>query len=165
MAVLCEGISVIVRRDSIEQYFKGGWAGFLKKIPNRTMCTDEQLVRVGFLSPSDVESYIHELESLGLQFQAKKSPFGMLGESRSTEDIAVVDQERGLTRPCNWLETARIDANDQGGKMLICWLFEGKRPGAFGIHVKGTSMNVHLPEGWTFEKSLSHQFKFVEGLQ
>ena len=71
MAVLCEGISVIVRRDSIDQNFKGGWAGLLETVPNSTMCTDGELVRVGFLSPADVANYIHELEDLGLQFQSK----------------------------------------------------------------------------------------------
>ena len=162
MAVLCEGISVIVRRDSIDKNFKGGWAGFLETVPNSTMCTDGELVRVGFLSPADVANYIHELEDLGLQFQPKKRPFDLFDEKRAIDDIAVVDQQRGLTQPCAWLESTRVAADDQDGKILICWLFDGPRI-AHGMHLKGLSMNVHLPDGWTFENSLSHRFKFIEG--
>jgi hypothetical protein len=34
MAVLVEGISVIVRRDAIERKLKGGWATFVGAVPN-----------------------------------------------------------------------------------------------------------------------------------
>ena len=32
LAVLCEAISVVVRRDSIDKYFKGGWVRFQEDI-------------------------------------------------------------------------------------------------------------------------------------
>lgn len=54
MAVLIEAISVVVRKDAIEKRFPGGWDSFLDEIPNNTLCTDGELVRVGFMSPQDV---------------------------------------------------------------------------------------------------------------
>ncbi len=42
MAVLVEAISVIVRRNSIEKHFIGGWAAFLQTIPNATLCHEDE---------------------------------------------------------------------------------------------------------------------------
>ena len=69
MAVLCEAISVVARRDSIDAFYKGGWDTFQNDVPNATMCTDGELVRVGFMSPDAVGIYIEKLEANGLQFQ------------------------------------------------------------------------------------------------
>jgi hypothetical protein len=68
MAVLVEGISVIVRRDAIGQRHADGWPGFLNTVPNETLCADDELARVGFMTPTEVEAYIHRLETRGLRF-------------------------------------------------------------------------------------------------
>ena len=68
MAVLVEPISVVVRRDAINTRFIGGWPAFLESIPNRTLCADADLARVGFMSPDDVKAYASELEAGGLVF-------------------------------------------------------------------------------------------------
>ena len=62
MAVLCEAISVVVRRDSIDIYFKGGWVKFQENVPNSTICSDGELVRIGFMDPDSVQKYIEFLE-------------------------------------------------------------------------------------------------------
>jgi hypothetical protein len=46
MAALREGISVIVRRDAIDQDFDGDWPAFAALVPNSTLCTDGELARV-----------------------------------------------------------------------------------------------------------------------
>ena len=56
--VLCEAISVVVRRDSIDKYFQGGWNKFVRKISDPTMCTDGELVRVGFMVSNHVQEFI-----------------------------------------------------------------------------------------------------------
>ena len=66
MAVLVEGISVLVRKDSIQNKMTGGEARFRLLIPNSTFCEDEQLARVGFLDPADVGAFIDELENVEL---------------------------------------------------------------------------------------------------
>lgn len=89
MAVLVETISVIVRRDAIETRFAGRWDRFLGIVPNLTLCYDDDLARIGFMSPPDVGAFIQLLENGGLTF----------ARNQQAIDIAVVDQMRGPTIP------------------------------------------------------------------
>jgi len=150
MAVLVEVISVIVRKTSINQNFSGGWNAFVESVPNATLCADADIARVGFMAPNDVETYINRLERGGLTF---------LTDGKAV-DIAVVDQQRGLTIICKWLEFARVPFDRDGNKVSICWFFDGPRIAA-GLHMNDTSMELSTPAGWTFENSFSRQFKFA----
>lgn len=150
MAVLVEAISVVVRREPIDRSFVGGWPAFVSCVPNATLCTDSQLARVGFMDPNAVEGFVQKLQSGGLVFR----------RADKCVDIVVVDQHRGPTTPCEWLEFARIPFDKTGGKVALCWLFEGPRRGS-GIHLPGRKMDFATPEGWTFEESLSTEFSFV----
>ena len=150
MAVLVEAISVIVRRDSINRSYIGGWAGFLSHVPNSTLCADNELARVGFMDPKNVERFISDLQHHGLVF---------LSDGKSI-DIAVIDQQQGPTELCDWLEFARLPFGDHGGYIAACWLFEGPRIAA-GLHVSELKFNLATPAGWTFEGSLSERFIFV----
>jgi hypothetical protein len=150
MAVLVEAISVVARRGSIDQSFEGGWASFCSCVPNATLCTDGQLVRVGFMEPKAVERFVNHLASSGLVF---------LSDGKCI-DIAVVDQQRGSTEPCDWLEFARIPFGKDGGYIAACWLFEGPRL-AVGLHLPGDKFDLATPSGWIYEGSLSERFSFV----
>lgn len=152
MAVLVEAISVIVRRGSIDRSFRGGWEAFKSDAPNATLCTDGEVVRVGFMDPQSVEHFVSHLRAHGLTFMS----------DGKCADIAVIDQQRGLTNACDWLEFARIPFGQSGEKVAACWLFEGPRRG-FGIHMRGDTLDLHTPPGWSFEGSLSHKFTFVQG--
>ena len=166
MAVLCEAISVVTRRDSIDAFYKGGWAAFQKDVPNATMCTDEELVRVGFMSPDTVGAYIEKLEANGLQFQPKKKLLGLPKINRAINDIVVIDQHQGPTTPCEWVEFSKHPFDEKGGEVSMCWLFEGERIiGAAGIYMKGTTMNLATPVGWDYEKSSSLQFTEEEEIE
>lgn len=68
MAVLVEAISVIVRREAIDELFPDGWGKFIEIVPNDTLCFDDELARVGFMSPVGVEEFVRELESNGLRY-------------------------------------------------------------------------------------------------
>ena len=139
MAILVEGISVIIRRMTIEDSYPGGWTAYAENAPNKTLCADEEIVRVGFMTPSDVETYVRDLEGYGLQFQVD-------GKAR---DMAVADQLRGLTTPCDWLEFGHVDMESSSKRCAACRL-------------KGsTSQALITPEGWQFEGSLSQTFGFV----
>jgi hypothetical protein len=150
MAVLVEAISVVVRMDAIRRSFAGGWNCFRSSVPNSTMCSDGQLIRVGFMAPADAEKYVRSLSQAGLVFLKN-------GECL---DIAVVDQQIGSTMPCNWLEFARVRYGENGGKISVCWLFEGRRMGP-GIHMPGAALDLATPLGWTYEGSLSESFGFI----
>jgi hypothetical protein len=97
-----------------------------------------------------VENFVKVLEAAGLVFV----------RSGKCADIAVVDQQRGPTMPCEWLEFARIPFSKTGGNVAACWLFEGLRLAA-GIHLSGESIELATPNGWTFEGSISERFSFV----
>jgi len=148
MAVLVEAISVVVRRDSIDRLFSGGWDSFLETVPNQSFCTDDELTRVGFLGPDEVGAYIEELHAGGLQYFV----------DGKAQDICVVDQQRGPMVECDWLEFAHLPMGD--GKVGATWLFEGPKIAA-GIHMKGGSMNLATPADWTFKGSLSETFHFL----
>jgi hypothetical protein len=66
MAVLVEAISVVLRRASIARSYPGGWDGFVEAVPNTTLCYDDDIARVGFMSPPDVERYVTDLQRCGL---------------------------------------------------------------------------------------------------
>lgn len=133
MAVLVEGISVIVRRDAITQRFAGGWPAFVDLVPNRTLCTDGLLARVGFMAPADVRAFFELLEAGGLRF---------VGEDERCVDVVVIDQECGPTVPCDWVDVYWVNGDD-GGSILACAL-KGSRSG-----------DVRCPAGWSYERSLT----------
>jgi len=139
MAVLIEGISVVIRADALLKKFSGGWDGFELIVPNQTLCTDNELVRVGFMTPQDVESFIRKLQRAGLEFM----------RSGEAIDIAVADQMRGVTSKCSWLGFGHVNMNGNGPRVAACRLV--------GSH----AMEVVTPPDWNFEGSLSSSFGFV----
>ena len=148
MAVLVEGISVLIRKDSIRDKMIGGDARFKLLIPNNTFCEDDDLARVGFMHPDDVGAFIDELIDVGL---------ACITDDKFV-DIAVCDQQKGCTLDCDWIEFCHLTID--GGKVGVAWLFEGERRG-FGVHMKSTSIQVATPPGWRFKDSLSDKFQFV----
>ncbi len=90
MAVLVKANSVIIRVQAIRDRYTGGWNEFAEAVPNGTLCSDDDEVRVGFMNPDDCESYIASLERHGLTF---------LRDGQS-QDIAVAIHTDGITVPC-----------------------------------------------------------------
>ena len=141
MAVLIEAISVVIRADSLAEKFPGGWDAFKQIVPNSTLCSDNEIFRVGFMVPKDVEVFVNLLQSMGLVFFRN-------GEAI---DIAVVDQVHGPTSKCEWLEFGRVILGDSGGEIAICRL----------VATHSTGIKVFFPVGWEYKKSLSSNFSFV----
>lgn len=140
MTVLIEGISVIIRADSLSSTFPGGWKGFEAMAPNRTLCADNEIVRVGFMTPQDVEAFLTTLQKTGLIFL----------RNGKAVDIAVVDQTRGPTTQCDWLEYGHVDIGPNGESVAAC-------------RMAGSQNNqVVCPPDWKFEGSLSASHSFVQ---
>ncbi|HEY7300497.1 MAG TPA: hypothetical protein VH684_21585 [Xanthobacteraceae bacterium] len=138
MAILVEATSVVVRVEPIRDRFVGGWSAFLDQVPNRTFCSDNELARVGFMSPEDCKRYVVGIEKAGLCF---------LRDGKA-QDVVVADQMRGFTALCDWAEFGRIK------------LRSGQTVSA--AQLKGTSSRqLFCPEDWKYEGSLSEQFGFV----
>ena len=148
MAVLVEGISVLVRKDAIENKMQGGWKRFLLTVPNSTLCHDDELARVGFMEPATTREFMEELESMGLTYIEEGKPVDML----------VCDQQSGPLADCEWIQFARFPI--EGGKVGMAWLWLGSRRG-FGVHMPAKGLKLHTPPGWVYEGSLSDKFTFV----
>ena len=104
MSVLVEAISVVVRRDRIAGAFRGGWAAFVRLVPNPTLCYDDNVARVGFMDFSDVTAFIESLEAKGLRAV----------RGGKAHDLVVIDQLQGPSMVCDWIETAAIDLPGEG---------------------------------------------------
>jgi hypothetical protein len=121
MAVLCEGISVVVPTAVIAGRIPGGVPAYAAATPNRTFLSDGRLTRVGFLEPGPMQEWVAALVAAGLR---------AVVDGRCA-DLAVVDQVRGLPVPCDWLATTT------DGTVRIAWLADGD-PG-----------DVVVPDGWS----------------
>jgi hypothetical protein len=66
MAVLVEGISVVLKAQTIADHFPGGAEAFGKATPPRApMCSDGELVCMHFWSPLDVQPFVESLAGAG----------------------------------------------------------------------------------------------------
>ena len=140
MAVLIEANSVVVRREAIDAKYPGGWEAFRAEVPNRTLCADAALARVGFMSFYDVPPFVQGLERRGLVF---------LDEGRAA-DIVIVDQQRGPGAPCDWITFQEGYVSPDGTGRVIS-------AGAPGDPFEG----FEEPEGWQYEGSLSQSFGYT----
>ena len=133
MSVLVEGISVIVRLETLKTKYPGGPMRYWLNCPNKTFCADGTLARIGFMAPCDVRVWIDILEEHGFIAVDKRDHF---------VDLAVVDQLEGPTRSCDWLESG---VHKDG--YALAWL-------------KGTEpARAHFPRNWKLETSLSMHFQ------
>jgi len=141
MAVLAEAISVIIKMQSIIHKFPGGWEEFTSYVPNKTLCADGEIIRVGFMDSIDVEEYINFLETNGLIYI----------DNNQARDIIVVDQIKGPLVDCHWIEFGTIDiGRDIMQKISACRIT--------GSKIK----DIVLPENWQYDKSLSKEYLITE---
>jgi len=131
MAVLVEGISVIVRRWDVSRRYPRGLRGYRALCANGTLCTDGQLVRVGFISPDAALAFVAGLQEVG---------FVGVSDGMSI-DSCLVDQRQGMVYRASWLEIFRFPY--QGGSLTLAAL------------AGDNSATVAVPKGWRFEDSLS----------
>jgi hypothetical protein len=138
MAVLVEATSIIIRVQAIHAHYPGGWLSFTQNVPNRTFCSDDEVARIGFMSPTDCKASIEHLGDHGIMF---------LKDERSS-DLVIADQMRGFTVACDWAEFGRIEI----------------RPGqtVSAAQLKDTTnRRLFCPDDWKYEGSLSEQFGFI----
>jgi hypothetical protein len=133
MAVLVEAISVILKSTSVDAKVPGGWEGFRRAVPFATVCADGELVRVGFLDPRHVASFVESLATVGMRHR---------DDSGAADDFVVVDQDRGPTTPCAWIDMARVP-----------WQGDPKRRVLAARRKGSTGTTITVPDGWTWSTS------------
>lgn len=140
MAVLIEGISVIVRNDSILSKYYGGNPGFLKSVNKMVWISDGELVCVHFMTPADAKKYVDLLIENGLKFK---------DEDNNAIDITIVDQLKGKLTKSNWIFCGYTnwDGNpDQ--RIMVCQLLNSSLD------------EILVPNNWKYEISLTKQALF-----
>lgn len=137
MAVHIEGITVVVRRSALASKGKDD-AWFMAKLGNATFASDQSLLRGAFMSPRDVETFVTDLEAIGLIYEVN-------GEAR---DLAVVDQLHGFAVPTPWLSLIRLVIGKNGP--ILC-----------ARSVDESEVSVVFPRGWSYEESLYVDSHFV----
>ena len=145
MAVLIEGISVVIRRSAIDGHIHGGWSAFIAQLPPATLCDDAEIAGVGFRDSDDLGSFLRGLIAAGLQFVA----------DGVATDLAVVDQLTGITTPCPWLEFGHIrldDARPADEQM-------DEQIEVAACRLAGTAHNeLVLPRDWQYAGSLTEKY-------
>ena len=139
MAILVEGMSVIIRINRLMECF-GNWEAFVAIVPNKTLCFDEGLARVGFLSRDEVKRFVGGLEQRGLRY---------IVEGKAS-DLVVADQQYGLLIPCEWALFGRVDLNGDPRQRVGACMMDGGDPDI-----------LITPDDWEYHGSLSASFCFV----
>lgn len=133
MAVLIEALSVVIRLETVADKYPGGVEQYIEDCPNNTLCLDDDLVRVGFMTGHDLFDFIRSLERIGFKHM----------EGDEFDEIAVVDQHDGIVKPCDWLEYLNLVIFEGDIRVSIC-------------KIKGSAIDsIAFPAGWNYKNSLS----------
>jgi hypothetical protein len=156
MPVLIEGISVVIRVEVLNKRYPGGVEQFSSKEDgtiNSTLCSDGELVKVSFMSPSDVGTLVNKLKSHGIVYINKADDDDDDDDDdviKKAVDVAVVDQLTGFCAPCDWAVSEH-----QG------WEGDPDKPVRVCRMVGSTTDEVVTYPGWEYERSLSGQCTFI----
>lgn len=140
MPVLVEANSVILRVAAIHEKFPGGWEAFVRFVPNRTLCSDNELARVGFMTPQDVRTFEERLKQHGLTYW----------ENGRAVDFVFANQFEGLTAHSTWAEYGRVPLGGNPDQIVGACRLTGSQ-----------QLQVFTPEGWQFEGSMSQTPRFA----
>jgi len=141
MPVLVEANSVIVRRDAIDARLPGGWEVFRRLAPAETLCTDGEIVRVGFDTVEDMTGFLRLLVARRLRY----------GVGPAEDDIATFgltigpDGPKTTRSPGDWIEYSYYVWTDTGWRVISGRLTDGQAP----------SNEIAVPPGWDYERSPS----------
>jgi len=140
MAVLIEAYSVVIKGDSLLNKWPGGWKAFESAVPNKTLCTDGSLVRVGFMVYQDAIEYCRTLGVNNLVAVTKEKD----------GDYVLVGQLEGPMFKPEWLKFEHMEkAKDDTKKIAVCRLVGDTKPG------------LSAPIGWKYDGSLSDKPNFA----
>ena len=130
MAILIEGVTVVVPVVSLHTRFPGGLSAFEQQAPNATYRSDGIVAGISFMVLADAWVFVRTLVGHG---------FVDPSATRSS-DVAVVDQQAGFLAPCDWLNMDITTCNLPDGSpfpAVIVWM-GATRPTTFAA-----------PDGWS----------------
>ena len=106
MAVAIRFITILVRKDAIEQKVPGGWISWLsthKKKLGKICWHDDSLFAISWMNNADIAAQIKEYEEKGLTLQSQNPETKQMGG-----DMCIVEMMQFSTN-CDWLEIIEDD--------------------------------------------------------
>jgi len=103
MAVVVDGICVIVRNRTLAQIFPGGLDAYALEAARATYCADDSINRVAFRTKAEAHHHVSRLVSAGLS-----------GPSSASPDVVIATGSRGQLAPCDWLELTEQSFSKNG---------------------------------------------------
>ena len=87
MAVVVDGICVIVRNRTLAQIFPGGVEAYTREVARATYCADDSINRVAFRTKAEAHDHVSRLVSASLS-----------GPSSASPDVVIATGSRGQLR-------------------------------------------------------------------
>lgn len=110
MAITIHFLTVVIRIETIKKKYPGGINAFMKSY---TSWRDSNLIGIGFMSNGGAEEFIYKLTNIGFSYVVNDE----------FDEIAYIDQFKGLLLPCKWLEASIVDFFHKGEVTTsTCWL-------------------------------------------
>jgi hypothetical protein len=134
VAVLVEAVSVIIRRDRLTPPLPDLDPTVSSAWNPPTICTDGELVRIGFYSVPEAERCIETLAAAGLQYV----------QDGVAQDFVIVDQTSGPSAHGNWFKFGPMSL--EGNEVLACQM------------TGSGTLSVATPAGWTYEGSVTEAY-------
>jgi len=141
MAVLVEGVCLLLRCDAVSAHYPGGVPALAAECTAVLVCADEDLMALTFDDSDAAEDYLAELEQYGLRYLVQDM----------AADAVLADPHIGPVSPCGWVDYAQV-------------VVEGNpRQRVAACAMPGSDVDtLRVPRGWTFTGSRSEQLRLAE---
>lgn len=141
MAVLVEGVCLLLRCDAVTRLYPGGVAALAEACTADAVCADDELMALTFQDSDAAEDYLAELEQYGFRHLVNDMAV----------DAVLADPHIGPISPCGWAEygQATVDS-DPTRRVALCAM-------------PGTDVDeLCVPKGWRFRGSLSEALALAD---
>ena len=134
MAVLIEGVCLLLRCEAVAKLYPGGVSALAEACTAEAVCADDDLMALTFDDSDAAEDYLAELEQYG---------FRHLYNDMAV-DAVLADPHLGPVSPCGWAEYGQAEVDsDPSKRVALCAM-------------PGTDWNdLCVPRGWRFRGSRS----------
>lgn len=142
MAVLVEGYSVIINKARAleNQEALNALAAVEETLHPMAVCSDEHLLRVGFMALAQANEFLAALENAGLHLKTIENG------TEIAQDVVKLTQFGELEIPCPWLSVKFTKLKDD---TLICLA---------SLKSEEQTKTVALPKHWSLDTSILKRF-------
>jgi hypothetical protein len=141
MAVLVEGVCLLLRCEAVERHYPGGVKALAAADVAEAVCADDDLMALTFDDSDAAEDFLAELEEYGLRHLVHDM----------AADAVLADPFVGPVSPCGWAEYGQATVeSDPNKRVALCAM-------------PGTDMSrLCVPKGWRFRGSRSEALALAE---